>query len=669
MREVAPVKVAKGELHQGFVVPDLKLAVFSSAEVAEPERHLGAPKALEGFQEGDLVVHRDFGVARFAGLELVETTGGKVECMRLEYADGVLFVPPEAAGRVEKYVGPPGYTPPLSHLSRPQAWLRKKRQAAEEAAKIARQLLYSAAMRKARRGFAFPPDDELVRAVELGFPHPETPDQRRAIEEVKRDMESPRVMERLVVGEVGFGKTEVILRAATKAAAAGKQVAVLVPTTLLALQHYKTFKERLKDTPIRVEMVSRLVPPAKVREILRDLKRGKVDIVIGTHRLLMPDVGFFDLGLLVIDEEHRFGVRQKERLKRLSLTVDTLLVSATPIPRTLSLALGKALSISQIDTPPVGRLPVKTVVAPYSPEIVYRAVKAELDRGGQVFYVHNKIQALGDIEARLREMFPQARIAVAHGKTPKAKLERVFVDFYEGKIDILVSTAIIEAGVDFPNANTIVVERAELFGLAELHQLRGRVGRSQRQAYAYFLTGPELSEKARARLEALLRYHDLGSGLKIALADLAIRGGGELLGLRQHGRARGVGYATFFALLEEAVARLTGEERREAQLEIAAEAYLPEDYVPDGALRLNYYSRLAEARAMAQVDQLEEELRDRFGPLPEPARALLNAHRVRVWASERGYVKVRFRGEEVDALTRLGWETWPTEEILKEVLL
>ena len=675
LNELVPCRWERGELRRGFIIPDMRIAGLSSGEIVPTER-AAAPQgprieSVEALCEGDFVVHMDYGVGRYAGLETVEISGALYECAVVEYLDGRLLVPSQDLSRLTRYVGPEGYSPPLSRLSRPTEWLRRRSRAAADAARVARELVFTAAIRKSRKGHAFSPDTPEQRELEMAFPFPETPDQEKAIEDVKRDMESDKVMERLVAGDVGFGKTEVALRASFKAVMDGKQVAILVPTTLLALQHTRTFAERLKGFPLRVEMVSRLVPPKKVRAILEDLRAGKVDVIIGTHRLLAKDVSFRDLGLLVIDEEHRFGVKQKERLKRLKLTVDTLLMTATPIPRTLSMALGDILDMSVIETPPLGRQETETWVGEFSERVVRAAINRELNRNGQVFYIRNRIEGLSERERMLRRMFPDARIRTVHGRLPGRKIESAFTDFYEGRIDILLSTAIVESGVDFPRANTLLVEQAELFGLAELHQLRGRVGRGSVKARAYFFTskGLEKSSRARRRLEALARYHHIGSGMKIALADLAIRGGGDLLGIAQHGHAKGVGYTLYFSLIAEAIERLTGKESKpDTKLELSAPAFIPESYIPDPSLRMAYYTRLSEARVAHDIDETEDEMRDRFGPLPQEARNLLDAHRIRLWARERDYGGVVYSPDLVWLRRRGKEEAWPTEEILNELL-
>ncbi|RKZ00111.1 MAG: transcription-repair coupling factor, partial [Candidatus Hydrothermota bacterium] len=610
-----------GELRHEF---GRKLAVFSDKELsgAQPRRRRKQLLFGERIEDlttilpGDLVVHVDYGIAKFEGLRKVEFEGTAYDCLSLRFKDGRVYVPTYNLEKVQRFTttSDEEQKPEITEIGSPR-WARRRAKAVLASFELADEILKIHALRRAKKGFAFSPDSELQAQLEASFPYEETEDQKRAIEEVKRDMESERVMDRLVAGEVGFGKTEVALRAAFKAVQDSKQVAIVVPTTILALQHYRTFTERLKDFPVRVEMVSRLVNSKRIKEILRDLAEGKVDIVIGTHRLLRDDVKFKDLGLLIIDEEHRFGVRQKEVLRRRYPLVDTLRLTATPIPRTLYAALGKIYDLSIILTPPIGRLPVETIVAEYDDELVIDAIEREIRRDGQVFYIFNRIKGIDEVAERLRNFFPELRIAVAHGRMPRSKLEDIFIEFYEGKIDVLVSTSIIEAGVDFPRANTLIVERADRFGLAELHQLRGRVGRSIVKAYAYFLVPKKISERAKQRLRALATYHHLGSGLKIALADMEIRGAGNLLGKEQHGHINAVGVELFFTLLEEAVRRLSGEEipqPPEVKLR-GVTALLPESYIPEAEVRIAFYRRISSAGKLDELDAIRRELRDRFG--------------------------------------------------------
>ncbi len=643
-RDLFRVPVHPGGFYNGVTLPDLNLALFSDMEIRERRlRSTPEPADLgerledpETLLPGDYVVYPEYGIARFVGLEQVRQGRGTYDCLVLEYRDGRVLVPTYRMQEVYRYT-PPGRRPPtLSSLSSGH-WQRRLRELEESLWGYAQEIVNLHALKHLRRGFAFPRDDDLVREVELSFPYALTPDQERALEEVKRDMESPWIMDRLVAGEVGFGKTEIALRAAVKAVAAGKQVALLVPTTILALQHYQTFRKRLENLPVRVEMLSRLTPASRVPEILQDLRAGRVDIVIGTHRLLQDDVVFHDLGLFIVDEEHRFGVLQKEKIRRRYLTVDTLRLTATPIPRTLYAALGKIYGLSTIETPPAGRRAVETHVGYYDPDLVREALLRERARGGQVFYIHNRIASLPAIRRKLLGLVPDLRIGIAHGRMREAELEEVFLRFYLGELDVLLSTSIVESGLDFPRANTLIVENAHLFGLAELHQLRGRVGRSTEQAYAYFFVPRRIGDRARARLQALQRYRHLGAALKIALADLEIRGAGNLLGVEQHGHARQVGYHLFFALLEKTLRRMLGEAEDDAapRVQPAVEAYLPEDYIPEPYVRIAFYRRLSAAESLQELDDLALELRDRFGPLPEPAQNLLDLERLKLWLRSR----------------------------------
>ncbi len=671
-------KFHPGVVFQGFSVPSLKLAVFSDKELtgATPKKRRISVlfgeriEDLTALEPGDIVVHVDYGIARYEGLEKLEVSGAVYDCLKLGFKDGHVYVPTYNLEVVQKFTSSGEAQPEITEIGSPR-WLKRRAKAMVASFEMAEDLLRIHALRKARKGFAFSPDNELMMALEASFPYEETEDQRRVIEEVKRDMESERVMDRLVAGEVGFGKTEVALRAAFKAVQDNKQVAVVVPTTLLALQHYRTFKERLKDFPVRIAMVSRLVKPAKVKEILGKLRAGEIDIVIGTHRLLRDDVEFRDLGLLIIDEEHRFGVAQKEKLRKKYPLVDTLRLTATPIPRTLYAALGKIYDLSMITTPPVGRQAVETIVAEYSDSIVIEAIEREMRRNGQVFYVFNRIEGIHKVADRLRRFFPELSIVVAHGRMKKSELEDIFIDFYEGKIDVLVSTSIIEAGVDFPNANTLIVENADRFGLAELHQLRGRVGRSIVRAYAYFLVPGTITEKAKKRLRALATYHELGSGIKIALADMEIRGAGNLLGREQHGHINAVGVEMFFSLLEEAVRRLSGEEpKKEPKVTVSGiTALIPEDYIPEPDVRVSFYRRISSVRSYSELEDLRSELEDRFGKLPKEVESLIAISRFKLMAAESGYDEVRVTDKGVefirDGKTRIVNPNLPLETIRK----
>ena len=629
-----------------------------------------APEAFfADLQPGDYVVHIEHGIGRFWGLATLNLDGVPKEYILVEYAAGDrLYVPVHQADRLSRYVGL-SEEPPALHRLGTADWEQVKARAREAVDEIARELLDLYATRAVVRGHAFSPDTPWQRELEVAFPYLETEDQLHAIEAVKADMEREVPMDRLICGDVGYGKTEVAVRAAFKAVMDGKQVAMLVPTTVLAQQHFKTFQERLAPFPVEVEMLSRFRSRARQKEILRRLEEGSVDIVIGTHRLLQKDVHFKDLGLVIIDEEQRFGVAHKERLKQLRKEVDVLTLTATPIPRTLHLSLTGVRDMSTIETPPEERLPIWTVLAEYDDALVRQAIRRELDRGGQVYFVHDRVQGIEQMAAHVQNLVPEARVAVAHGQMPEKDLERVMLWFANGEVDVLVCTTIIESGLDIPNANTILINRAHRFGLAQLYQLRGRVGRSAVRAYAYLLVPKHyiLSPVERRRLEAVVEARDLGAGFHIAMRDLEIRGAGEILGARQHGHIAAVGFDLYCRLLAEAVRRLRQEReegrpaeaageaplprrgpgprrrrRGEASLlplvsiELPLQAYIPDDYVPSERLRLQLYRRLASVQEPAQVKELESELQDRFGPLPEPVQNLLYQLRLKTLALAAG---------------------------------
>ncbi len=635
-------------LSAGFVLPDERLVVVTDAELFnapyKPRRKrwkgTAAVKSPADLSPGDYVVHIYHGIGIYRGVVRQEVLGKESDYLVIEYAEGErLYVPVHQIDRVRKYVAVDGGEPPLSSLSNNRRWLRLREKARKNAEQVAKELLELYARRQVAEGFPFSPDSPWQRELEESFPYVETEDQLRAIEEVKRDLEAFKPMNRLVCGDVGFGKTEIALRAAFKAVVDGKQVAMLVPTTVLALQHYRTFTQRLAPYPVKVAMLSRLLSPKEQKEVIAGLRTGAVDIVIGTHRLLSDDVRFKDLGLLIIDEEQRFGVRQKERLKALQVGVDVLILTATPIPRTLHMALGGLLDMSLVNTPPEGRRPVRTYLSLYDPELVRFAIRRELERGGQVFYVFNRVQGIEHVAEKVRRLVPDARIAIAHGQMPEDELERVMLEFAEGKWDVLVCTTIIENGLDVPNANTLIVEHCERFGLAQLYQLRGRVGRSERQAYAYFFHDhpKRLSEAARKRLEAIREFTDLGSGFRLALRDLEIRGAGNLLGTEQHGAINEVGFDLYMDMLAEAVRKLQGEptptkvELPEADLPI--KAFIPETYVEDLEQRLYLYRKMAGVQSEEDIAQIEAELRDRYGEPPQPVRNILSVLRIRVRAA------------------------------------
>ena len=641
------IVVDQGSLESGFVVPELRLRVLGDREIfGQPPKRVkiravkeGVPVTLADLRVGDYVVHNVHGIGQYLGLKTETILGATQDYLDLAYAGtDRMLVPVTQMHQVAKYSAAEGATPRLSRMGGAD-WARTKLRVSESLGKIADGLVALYAERELARGHAFASDTPWQAELEEAFPYQETPDQLKAIVETKSDMESARPMDRLVCGDVGYGKTEVAIRAAFKAIADKKQVALLVPTTLLAAQHYRTFASRFAGFPIRIEELSRFKSKSAQREILRELAEGRVDIVIGTHRLLQKDVVFADLGLIVVDEEQRFGVMQKERLKQLRASVDVITLSATPIPRTLHMSLMGVRDLSLIQTAPKNRMSIKTVVVPASDAIVQRAITAELDRGGQVYYLHNRIESIYAVKSALQRLVPRARIAVGHGQMSESELEPVMQAFIEGAIDVLVATTIIENGIDIPNVNTIVVNDADKFGLAQLYQLRGRVGRSNHQAYAYLLyqAHKALSEEAKARLEAIREFAHLGSGLQIAMRDLEIRGAGNLLGAAQSGFIASVGFDTYCQLLAEAIAERRGqqavlEEQREAVIDVKIDAYVPNDYVPQVSQKIAIYQQLAKSRTEAAVEEIAAGVRDRFGPLPKPLENLVELTKLRAIA-------------------------------------
>jgi transcription-repair coupling factor (superfamily II helicase) len=589
-------------------------------------RRSDAQGFFDDLNPGDYVVHHQHGVARYAGMVKRSIGGAERDYLLLEYRGGdKLYVPSDQIDAVRHYTG--GDSPTLSRLGGSE-WQRTKARVRSAVREIAEELVSLYRKRVSSPGHTFPTDTPWQHELEEAFPYQETPDQLKAITDVKADMEAPVPMDRLVCGDVGFGKTEVALRAAFKAVQDGTQVAVLVPTTLLAQQHFGTFSDRFAGYPVRVEVLSRFLTPGQAKKVVDGLAEGSVDVVIGTHRLLSQDVKFKRLGLLVVDEEQRFGVTHKEAIKKLRSDVDVLTLTATPIPRTLEMSLTGIRDLTILNTAPAERQPILTYVGPYDERAVGEAMRRELLREGQVFFVHNRVQSIDAVAARLKELVPEARIAVAHGQMDEGLLERVVLDFWEGEYDVLVCTTIIESGIDMPTVNTLVVDRADLMGLGQLHQLRGRVGRAGQRAYAYLFFPPEreLSEQAYERLKTIGEHTELGSGFKIAMRDLEIRGAGNLLGATQSGHIAAVGYDLYVQMVTEAVAELKGEEVRppaEVKLDVPVDAHLPPDYVAGGEQRLEAYRRLAAVTTQAEVDDIEAEWLDRYGPLPEPARALI----------------------------------------------
>ena len=635
-----PALIVRGELDEGFVLPELSLAFISDADLfgefvwGVPARREKSSASsfisdLGDLKVGDYVVHVDHGIALYRGLRQIPVEGAARDFMLLTYQeDAKLYVPLERLDLVEKYrAGGDGAKPVLDRLGG-ATWARTKTRVKRALRDMAEELLRLYAERKMRGGTAFTPDTPWQYEFENEFEFEETPDQLTALREIKRDLESSQPMDRLLCGDVGYGKTELAMRAAFKVVQDGKQVAVLAPTTVLAFQHYTTFRQRLGAFPVRIGMLSRFRSTAENKKTVAEVEAGRVDIVIGTHRLLSKDVKFHDLGLLVVDEEQRFGVAAKEKLKKFKASVDVLTMSATPIPRTLNLSLGGLRDLSVIETPPRGRLAIQTVVAPFGPGIMQSAILEEMRRQGQIFFVHNRVESIFKMAAMLQELVPTARIGVAHGQMGEGELEKVMLKFIQGQYDVLVSTVLIENGLDIPRANTLIVNHAERFGLADLYQLRGRVGRSNRRAYAYFLIPAEetLTPIAKRRLAALKEFSDLGAGFRLAALDLELRGAGNLLGAEQHGHLNSVGIDLYLKMLDEAVDELKGNAPKpevRTTLNLGFEIKIPERYIADESQRLRMYKRISSLSTKAERDTLEQELVDRYGPPPPAVENLL----------------------------------------------
>ena len=657
---------------EALLLTDTELFGWAKPEPRRPRpRRAPSPEAFfADVKPGDYVVHVEQGIGIFRGLVRLTVDGAEREYLQVDFQGAdKLYVPIDQADRLSRYVGATDRPPPLSRLGTAD-WTLVKARAKRAVTSIAKELLELYSARQVVGGHAFSPDTPWQADLEAAFPYVETEDQLNAVRAVKADMERPYPMDRLICGDVGYGKTEVALRAAFKAVMDGKQVAVLVPTTVLAQQHYETFRERMRPFPVEVEMLSRFRSKREQQQVIERLATGRVDIVIGTHRLLQKDVQFKDLGLLIVDEEQRFGVAHKEWLKQKRREVDVLTLTATPIPRTLYMSLTGARDMSTIDTPPEDRLPIKTYVGEYDEALIRRAILRELNRGGQVYFVHNRVQGIHQVAQRVARLVPEATVGVGHGQMPEADLERVMLDFAAGKLDVLVCTSIIESGLDIPNANTIIINRADQFGLAQLYQLRGRVGRSTQRAYAYLLypRHQPLSGIARKRLDTIMEASELGAGFRIAMRDLEIRGAGELLGARQHGHISAVGFDLYCRLLAQAVRELKGESpprvldetalyvrplQSATQLNLPLAAYLPESYIPDEAMRLQLYRRFAGAGPLEDLNRLAQEIEDRFGPMPPEARNLLYLMRVKALATR---CDVRTIGQEAEQIVvRAGW--------------
>ncbi len=690
-----------GDLNQGFIIPDLRLAVLSGAEIFgryQHQRarrkfsrdrarslHLHAAQASE-FSSGDLVVHADYGIGRYRGVQKTSADGedrdaadpgdgaAGEESLVIEYADEArLYVPIDQAHLVSRYIGSGKKAPPLNRIGS-KRWNQTRERAERSIRDYAAQLLSVHAERDSKRGFAHPADTKWQWEFENAFVYQETPDQLTCISATKEDMESERPMDRLICGDVGFGKTEIAIRAAFKAVMSGKQVAVLAPTTVLAQQHFQTFSERMSDFPITIDLLSRYRNASQQRHTIQQLRQGGVDIVIGTHRLISKDVVFKDLGLVVIDEEQRFGVKHKERFKQMFRLVDVLTLSATPIPRTLYLSLMGARDMSTIDTAPPNRFPVQTTVCPYDERLIRTAIERELKRQGQVYFLHNRVQSIEGVREKIEQLCPTARVAVGHGQMEEGELEKIMRRFLDGDIDVLVCTTIIESGLDIPNANTIIIDRADRFGLADLYQLRGRVGRADHRAYALLLLPRDMITEgdARKRINAIKQYSSLGAGFKIAMRDLEIRGAGNLLGTRQSGHIAAIGFDLYCQLLKQSVGKLKGAaavRRAEVSLHIdfvatseahylqsrenLLPAFLPAAYMPDSQLRIQAYRQLAEVASLRELRQVEQNWTDRFGRPPAPARHLLTCTELRLRAAQFGISAIEVRENKL-MLTKNG---------------
>jgi len=672
LKRVPPVLVAS--IHGGFTWPDAHIAVLTDHEIFGRHKRTAPfrkrkrrvdPATFEEFKQGDFVVHAEFGIGRFVGLKNIKVGGVERECVQIEFKDNVkVYVRLDKFGLLQKYQGTEGAEPKLSKIGGAD-WTRSHERTKKAVEKLAKEILEIYARRQIEGGFPFQDDTPWQREMEAAFEFEDTPDQTTSSLQVKQDMEKPVAMDRILVGDVGFGKTEVAVRAAFKAIQDSKQVAILVPTTILAQQHYTTFIERLRRYPIRVEVLSRFVQRKRQEIILDDLEKGEVDLVIGTHRLLSKDIKFKDLGLLVIDEEHRFGVKHKEKLRSIRASVDVLSMSATPIPRTLHMALAGARDMSMISTPPQDRLPIETEVTPFDERLIREAILREVGRGGQVYFVHNRVETIHNIKHQLEILLPNVKMEVAHGQMKEKELEAVMKGFMHEEFQVLVCTMIIESGLDIPNVNTMIVNRADRFGLAQLYQLRGRIGRSHRQAFAYLLTPPRslLAADARKRLSTISEHTRLGSGFQIAMRDLEIRGAGNLLGAEQSGYINTVGFEMYTEMLSDAVQRLNSEgvaslpeptkpkrDSNEIKVEAPVDALLPSDYVPDGSERVELYRRLSRAQKIETVDTMREELRDRYGPLPEVVSNLLEIVSSQIYSVIAGVAKIEIH-EDVVFLT------------------
>ena len=657
------IHIIEGDLSSGFELPQRKLALVTDSELfrqkarrkSRPQKLSNAEriKSYSEIKPGDYVVHVQHGIGKYLGIETLEVNGTHKDYLHINYrGDDKLYVPADQIDLIQKYVASEDREPKIHKLGGTE-WKKTKSKVSKAVRDIADDLIKLYAKREAERGHAFPADDDMQHAFESAFPYDETDDQLRSIEEIKRDMESIRPMDRLLCGDVGYGKTEVAIRAAFKAVSDGKQVAFLVPTTILAQQHFETMKERFSGFPVEVRMLSRFGTKKQHTETIRGLKDGTVDIVVGTHRLLSKDIEYQDLGLLIVDEEQRFGVTHKEKIKKLKTNVDVLTLTATPIPRTLHMSMIGVRDLSVIETPPANRFPVQTYVMESNGAIVREAIEREMARGGQVFYLYNRVEDMARKAEEISMLAPDARIATAHGQMSESELEGVILAFLEGEYDVLVTTTIIETGVDIPNVNTLIVHDADRMGLSQLYQLRGRVGRSNRIAYAYFLyqRNKVLTDVAENRLQAIKEFTELGSGFKIAMRDLSIRGAGNLLGAQQSGFIDSVGFDMYSHMLEEAIAERRGErteeEARDLEIVLHEDAYIPDSYIPDGFQKIQMYKRVKAMSAESDYSELVDEMSDRFGDLPLEAEQLLKIGRMKVWGRQAGVESIKQKGDRL----------------------
>ncbi|GEK91620.1 transcription-repair coupling factor [Alkalibacterium kapii] len=679
--ETGRVQVIRSSVQTGFELPQQKLAVLTEKELfnrmpkKKPRRqNITNAERLKSYSElekGDYVVHVNHGIGQFTGMETMEINGVHQDYMTIIYSDtSKLFIPVSQLNLLQKYVSSEGKTPKLNKLSG-TAWAKTKKRVAAQVEDIADDLIELYAVRENEEGYAFSPDDAYQKEFDDAFPYTETNDQLRTIEEVKKDMEKPKPMDRLLVGDVGYGKTEVAMRAAFKAIQDGKQVAFLVPTTVLAQQHYETMRERFTDFPVEIGLLSRFRTGQQLKNTVDDIRKGKVDVVVGTHRVLSKDIVFQDLGLLIVDEEQRFGVKHKERLKQLKNEVDVLTLTATPIPRTLHMSMLGVRDLSVIETPPANRYPVQTYVMEMNGPVVQESIKRELARGGQVFYLHNRVKTIDQRANEIQQLVPEARIAVAHGQMSENQLENVLYQFVQGEFDVIVTTTIIETGVDIPNVNTLIVEDADRMGLSQLYQLRGRVGRSSRIAYAYFMHQPNkvLTEVSEKRLQAIKDFTDLGSGFKIAMRDLSIRGAGNLLGQQQHGFIDSVGFDLYSQMLSEAVARKRGDKHQtktHVEIDLALDAYLPGSYVADERQKIELYKRIRQFSSEEDYVELQDELIDRFGEYPQSVSDLLSVGLLKMYSETALIETIKREGFDVTvSFSSEGTDKYPLPEVFR----